>query len=141
MRFNGLANESNTPILIIFHTVPIFVSYCQSILTAILENRSFHSELSSSTSNPEWTVGNVCEVLRSIPRYFFQSCESIGRQKGFRHRTPLKQRNLKEESEHIEKGIHVLGPGAYIDPMKVKLGLDKALEFYYWDETLWVYSY
>ncbi|RZC87439.1 hypothetical protein C5167_035978 [Papaver somniferum] len=64
-----------------------------------------------------------------------QSCESIGRQKGFRQRTPLKQRNLKQESEHIEKGTHVLGPGAYRDPMKVKLGLDKALEFYYWVET------
>ncbi|KAI3885606.1 hypothetical protein MKX03_009304 [Papaver bracteatum] len=111
------------------------------ILTAILENRSFDSELSSSIPNPQWTVGTVCEVLRSIPRYFFQSCESIGRQKGFRHRTPLKQRNLKQESEHIEKGIHVLGPGAYRDPMKVKLGLDKALEFYYWVETQYGFTH
>ncbi|KAI3926548.1 hypothetical protein MKX01_011444 [Papaver californicum] len=122
---------------------PIFSSSTQNqssslvvnhILTAILENRSFDSPLASSISNSQWTVGTVCEVLRSIPRFCFQSCESIGRQKGFRHRTPLKQRNLKQESEHIEKGIRFLGPGAYKDPMKVKLGLDKALEFYYWLE-------
>ncbi|KAK9291442.1 hypothetical protein L1049_019390 [Liquidambar formosana] len=86
-------------------------------------------------TNQPWSVETVSEVLRYIPRFFFQSAQSIGRQKGFRHRTPLKQRNLREESNKLHKGVLVLGPAAYRDPHKVKLGLDKALEFYYWVES------
>ncbi|OVA13458.1 Galectin [Macleaya cordata] len=112
-------------------------SLVNQVITAILQNRSFNSQLAATTtvSSPQWTVESVCEVLRSIPRFFFQSSRSIGRQNGFRHRAPLKQRNLRQESDSFHKGIRVLGPAAYRDPMKVKLGLDKALEFFYWVET------
>ncbi|PIA62395.1 hypothetical protein AQUCO_00200413v1, partial [Aquilegia coerulea] len=83
---------------------------------------------------PIWTNDTVCEVLRSIPRFLFQSNRSIGTQRGFRHRAPLKQRNLQKESNDLQQGIRVLGPAGYRDPLKVNLGLDKALEFYYWIE-------
>lgn len=110
-------------------------------LTAIIQNRPFNSHLAkSSTSlahhfNQPHAAELVTEVLRSVPRYFFQSARSIGRQTGFRHRAPLKQRNLHEESMKVRKGVMLLGPGAYRDPVKVKLGLDKAVEFYYWVES------
>ncbi|CAF1709363.1 unnamed protein product, partial [Brassica napus] len=45
-----------------------------------------------------WTHHLVSDILRSIPRFFFISPPSIGRQNGFHHRSPLKQRNLREES-------------------------------------------
>ncbi|CAN6853024.1 unnamed protein product, partial [Brassica oleracea var. botrytis] len=66
---------------------------------------------------------------------FFISPRSIGRQKGFRHRSPLKQRNLREESAWRRLEVLVLGPGAYIDPKKASLGLQKATEFFFWIET------
>ncbi|KAJ7955496.1 Pentatricopeptide repeat [Quillaja saponaria] len=110
------------------------------ILVAVIQNRPFDAQLvASTTSNPNathsWTVEAVSAVLRSIPRFFFQSARSIGRQKGFRHRSPLKQRNLKEEEDKFRKNVLVLGPAAHRDPQKVKLGLDKAMEFYYWIEA------
>ncbi|KAF8378351.1 hypothetical protein HHK36_029690 [Tetracentron sinense] len=101
-------------------------------MAAMLQNRPFDAKLTAL--NP-WTVNGVCEVLRSIPRFFFQSSRSLGRQKGLRHRSPLKQRDLRRESENFHNGMRVLGPAAYRDPVKVKLGLDKASEFYYWVET------
>lgn len=116
--------------------------FVNQILAAIIQHRQFDSLFTKSSSsrnpnfsNQQWTTRLVTEVLRSIPRYFFQSARSIGCQTGFRHRAPLKQRNLHEESLKICKGVLVLGPGAYRDPQKVKLGLDKALEFYYWIES------
>ncbi|KAF5190143.1 Pentatricopeptide repeat (PPR) superfamily protein [Thalictrum thalictroides] len=110
-------------------------SLVEQVLTAILKNRSFDTDLPvSSVYGPKWTVDTVCEVLRSIPRFFFQSNRSIGRQKGFRHRAPLKQRDIQKESNDLGKGIRVHGPAGYRDPLKVNLGLDKALEFYYWIE-------
>lgn len=112
------------------------------VLAAIIQNRPFDSYLAKSSSslshqfsNQPWATKLVYEVLRSIPRYFFQSTRSIGCQNGSRHRAPLKQRNLHGESIKIHKGVIVLGPGAYRDPHKVNLGLDKALEFYYWVES------
>ncbi|KAI3777327.1 hypothetical protein L1987_47127 [Smallanthus sonchifolius] len=106
------------------------------ILAAIVQNRPFDSHsLIHQFSNQSRATELVTEVLRSIPRYLFQSARSIGRQTGFRHRSPLKQRNLHEESIKIRKGMIVLGPAAYRDPQKVKLGVDKALEFYYWIES------
>ncbi|GKB80753.1 pentatricopeptide repeat-containing protein [Tanacetum coccineum] len=109
-------------------------------LTAIIQNRPFDTHLAKSASlahhfNHPHATEIVTEVLRSVPRYFFQSTRSIGRQTGFRHRAPLKQRNLHDESMKVRKGVMVLGPGAYRDPVKVKLGLDKAVEFYYWVES------
>ena len=110
------------------------------ILVAVIKNRSFDAHLAVSASvnsnaSQIWTVDSVSQVLRSIPRYFFQSTRSIGRQQGFRHRAPLRQRKLNEEAEKLRNNVLVLGPAAYRDPLKVNLGLDKAIEFYYWVET------
>nr|XP_043617677.1 pentatricopeptide repeat-containing protein At1g77405 [Erigeron canadensis] len=113
-----------------------YANIVNQILTAIIQNRRFDSNLATPLPlSHHFSNQVVVEVLRSIPRYFFQSTRSIGRQTGFRHRAPLKQRNLYEETVKFRKGVMVLGPAAYRDPKKVKLGLDKALEFYYWVET------
>lgn len=80
-------------------------------------------------------------MLRSVPRFFFQSPRSIGRQKGFRHRAPLKQRNLKEELHRFRNNVLVLGPAAYRDPEKVQLGLDKAIDFFFWVEDSFGFSH
>ncbi|KAM7511104.1 hypothetical protein LguiB_009979 [Lonicera macranthoides] len=114
--------------------------FVNQIIAAIIQNRPFDAQIASSTSptphlNHQLTVESVSEVLRSIPRIFFQSTRSIGRQKGTRHRTPLKQRNLREESTKARNGVLVLGPAAYRHPQKVKLGLNRALEFFNWVET------
>ncbi|KAI9097852.1 hypothetical protein K1719_025623 [Acacia pycnantha] len=111
------------------------------VLVAVIQNRAFDAHLAaaSASANPNaaslWTVDVVSEVLRSIPRYFFQSSRSIGRQGGFRHRAPLKQRKVKEEEDKLRKNVLVLGPAAYRDPQRVRLGLGKAIEFYYWVEA------
>ncbi|KAK1422170.1 hypothetical protein QVD17_25104 [Tagetes erecta] len=107
------------------------------ILSAIIQNHSFNSHLTNSSFSSNQTLSTqiITQVLRSIPQYLFQSTRSIARQPGSRHRSPLKQRNLHLESIKIRKGLLVLGPGAYKDPQKVKLGLNKALEFYYWVES------
>ncbi|KAF5939435.1 hypothetical protein HYC85_023694 [Camellia sinensis] len=115
-------------------------SLVNKVLAAIIQNKPFDALLAASAattpiSNQPWSVETISEVLRSIPRFFFQSTRSIGRQKSFRHQAPLKQRNLREESNKDRKGLLVLGPAAYRDPLKVKLELDKAMEFYYWVET------
>ncbi|KAK6775552.1 hypothetical protein RDI58_026553 [Solanum bulbocastanum] len=101
------------------------------VMAAIITNRSFEA----SILQPIWTVETVSQVLRSIPRFLFQSPRSIGRQNGFRYRTPLKQRNLKQEFHNARKGVLILGPAAHRDPQKVQLGLEKALEFFHWVET------
>ncbi|XP_010521277.1 PREDICTED: pentatricopeptide repeat-containing protein At1g77405 [Tarenaya hassleriana] len=105
------------------------------ILTAMIQNRPFDAVLASSTVTNPWTHGLVSDVLRSIPRFFFLSPRSIGRQKGFRRRSPLKQRNLRDESERRRSNALVLGPGAYRDPARVSLGLQKAMEFFLWVEN------
>ncbi|CAN6883643.1 unnamed protein product [Brassica oleracea] len=43
-------------------------------------------ELVTSTAAKPWTHQLVSSILRSLPRFFFNSPLSIGRQKGFRHR-------------------------------------------------------
>ncbi|XP_019159125.1 PREDICTED: pentatricopeptide repeat-containing protein At1g77405 [Ipomoea nil] len=123
-----------------FLSRPLYRSFSQSavadqILAAIIQNRPFDAIAPASTTRPVWSVETVSEVLRSIPRFLFQSPRSIGRQDGFRHRSPLKQRNLRQESDKALHGKLVLGPAAYRDPEKVQLGLDKALEFFDWVET------
>lgn len=110
------------------------------VLGVIIQHRPFDAQLAASAttalnSNNPWNVETISEVLRSIPRLLFQSNRSIGRQKSLRHRAPLKQRSLREESNKVRKGMIVLGPAAYRDPLKVKLGLDKAMEFYNWVEN------
>lgn len=108
------------------------------VFVVMLQNRPFDTHIDRSTStfstNQLWNSESVSDVLRSVPRFFFQSIRSIGCQKGFRHRTPLKQRKLKEEAYKFRNNVLVLGPAAHRDPYKVELGLNKALEFFYWVE-------
>ncbi|KAI5664954.1 hypothetical protein M9H77_24277 [Catharanthus roseus] len=112
------------------------------VFAAIVKNQPFECQVlaSASTQHPSstasiWTTETVTEVLRCVPRFLFRSPRSIGCQKGFRYRGPLKQRKLKIEAFKAQNGILVLGPAAHRDQEKVKLGLSKALEFYYWVET------
>ncbi|CAN8234211.1 unnamed protein product [Cochlearia groenlandica] len=105
------------------------------LIAAMIQNRPFDAALASSTVTNPWTHNLVSDTLRSIPKYFFISPKSIGRQKGFRHRSPLKQRNLSDESKRRRSQVLVLGPGAYIDPNKASLGLQKAMDFFFWVET------
>ncbi|KAK3003863.1 hypothetical protein RJ639_019586 [Escallonia herrerae] len=110
------------------------------VLVAMIQNRPFDSHLAGSVTtssdlNQLWNDTTVSEVLRCVPRFFFQSARSIGCQTGFRHRAPLKQRNLREESSRARDGVLILGPAAYRDPQKLNLGTDKALEFYHWVES------
>ncbi|KAI4337845.1 hypothetical protein L6164_016214 [Bauhinia variegata] len=110
------------------------------VLVAVIKNRPFDANLAASAkanfnAGHLWTVEAVSEVLRSIPRCFFQSARSIGRQRNPRYRAPLKQRNLNQEEDKFRRNVLVLGPAAYRDPQNVKLGLDKAVEFYSWVET------
>lgn len=124
---------------------PLFRNYipiANQVLTSMLQSRPFDAYLADSVATSKsWTVEAVSEVLRSVPRFFFQSPRSIGRQKGFRHRSPLKQRNLKEESDRFSNGVLVLGPAAHRDLHRVNLGLDRAIEFYYWVETHFGFSH
>ncbi|CAH9127115.1 unnamed protein product [Cuscuta epithymum] len=111
-------------------------SLTDQILAAIIQNRPLDTTLLlASPTRPIWTTETVSEVLRSIPRFLFRSPRSIGRQNGFRHRSPLRQRSLREESDQARHGKLILGPAAYRDPEKVQLGLEKAHEFFDWVET------
>ncbi|KAL5559659.1 hypothetical protein UlMin_035870 [Ulmus minor] len=106
------------------------------VLVVMIQNRPFDANLAASaTTFRPWSAEAVSEVLRSVTRFFFQSPRSIGRQKGFRHRAPLRQRKLKQERDNFNNGVMVLGPAAHRDPHKVEFGLDKAMEFFYWVET------
>ncbi|CAN6679340.1 unnamed protein product [Malus baccata var. baccata] len=117
-----------------------FKPIVNQVLAAMLKNQPFDSNLAASAAasaaaSQPWTAESVSQVLISIPRFFFQSPRSVGRQTGFRHRAPLKQRNLRQESYKFHNNVLVLGPAAHRDLDKVQLGSDKALEFYYWVET------
>ncbi|QCD96775.1 pentatricopeptide repeat-containing protein At1g77405 [Vigna unguiculata] len=96
---------------------------------------------SPSPSATPWTDDAVTEVLRSISRYTLQSPRSIGRQSGFRHRTPLRQRNLNLEHNKLCNNTLVLGPAAHLDPYKVYLGPLKALEFFHWVEARFAFAH
>ncbi|KAL5722477.1 hypothetical protein ACHQM5_005993 [Ranunculus cassubicifolius] len=108
----------------------------KQVISAILQNCPFdtHTPISSTNPTPIWTTSTVSEVLRSIPRFLFQPNRSIGKQNSFRHRSPLKQRDTGKELNDSRKGIRIPGPASYRDPVKVNLGLDKAMEFYKWVE-------
>ncbi|CAJ1789273.1 unnamed protein product [Sphenostylis stenocarpa] len=95
----------------------------------------------TSPSPPSWTNDAVTEVLHSISRYTLQSPRSIGRQSGFRHRTPLRQRNLNLEHHKFCNNILVLGPAAHRDPYKSHLGPLKALEFFRWVEVRYAFAH
>ncbi|XP_075474015.1 pentatricopeptide repeat-containing protein At1g77405 [Primulina tabacum] len=105
----------------------------KQVLQAIIQNKPFNTALPHH--HLIWTSESVIQVLRFIPLHLFQSFRSIGRQKPSRHRSPLKQRNLKQESVKYKKGSLILGPAAHRNPKKLNHGLEKALEFYYWVET------
>ncbi|KAL7128350.1 hypothetical protein ABFS83_14G310400 [Erythranthe nasuta] len=106
------------------------------VVGAIIQNRPFDTAPSPHHHHQRiWTSETVIQVLRSIPLHLFQSTRSIGRQNTSRHRSPLKQRNLKQETLKYQTGSLILGPAAHRDPTRVNLGLEKALEFYYWVET------
>lgn len=107
-------------------------SIVNQILSIIIQNRPFPPHLSISH---QITNHVVSEVLKSIPRLLFHSPRSIGRQNTTRHRTPLKQRNLKLESSKLHSNTLVLGPASYRNHQQVQLGLDKAIEFFYWVES------
>ena len=125
------------------HRSPSQTPFVNQILAAIIKNQPFETSISTSASVqntpqakiPIWTTETVTEVLRFIPRFLFQSPRSIGSQKGFRHRAPLRQRSLKIESFKAQKGILVLGPAAHRNQEKINLGLKKATDFYYWVES------
>ncbi|KAL2519994.1 Pentatricopeptide repeat-containing protein [Forsythia ovata] len=120
----------------LYRQIPQTIQLANQILAAIIQNKPFNIIPSPTISpNPIWTSESVTQVLRSIPLYLFQSSRSIGRQKSFRHRTPLRQRKLKQEFVNYRKGVLILGPAAHRDLGKVNVGLEKALEFYYWVET------
>ncbi|CAA0840815.1 Pentatricopeptide repeat-containing protein [Striga hermonthica] len=105
------------------------------ILAAVLQNRPLDSAPTHHNQTRVWTSENVSQVLRSIPLYLFQSPRSIGRQKTHRHRSPIRQRNLKQETTKRKTGSLILGPAAHRDPKLLNLGLEKALEFFYWVEN------
>ena len=86
------------------------------VISIMLQNRPFDAHLASSSTLNPWTTDSVSDILRSVPKFFFQSPRSIGRQKGFRHRAPLKQRNLKQEKFKNSHNVLVLDPAAYRDP-------------------------
>lgn len=111
------------------------------VISIMLQNRPFDAQLASSTTLNSWTTDSVSDILRSVPRFFFRSPRSIGRQKGFRHRAPLKQRNIKQEKFKISHNLLVLGPAAYRNPKRVALGLDKAMEFYFWVENFFGFAH
>ncbi|KAK6277282.1 hypothetical protein POUND7_017605 [Theobroma cacao] len=111
------------------------------VLSIMLQNRPFDSQLASSTTSNPWTTDSVSDILRSVSKLFFQSPRSIGSQTGFRHRAPLKQRNIKQENFKNSQNVLILGPAAYRDPKRVALGLDKAMEFYIWVENFFGFAH
>lgn len=108
------------------------------VFTAIIQDRPFETSLTphiKTNNNDVWTTQSVSELLRTIPRCLFVPPRSFGRQKGFRHRSPLKQRKLQEDALNYGKGVYYFGPAACRDPEKVSLGVRKAHEFFDWVES------
>lgn len=109
-------------------------SLVSQVLAVMIQDQPLDARLAPS-SGPLWSACAVSDVLRSIPRFFFQSARSIGRQNGFRHQAPLKRRSLGLEACQARRNLLIHGPAANRDPRKVRLGLTKALEFYGWVES------
>ncbi|XP_027349990.1 pentatricopeptide repeat-containing protein At1g77405 [Abrus precatorius] len=107
----------------------------------VIKDLPFDLNGHTKPSSPPWTTEAVTHVLRFISRYTLQSPRSMGRQKAFRHRTPLRQRNLNEEYCKLSNNTLVLGPAAHRDPHKAHLGPDKALEFFDWVEIRFAFAH
>ncbi|EEF42118.1 pentatricopeptide repeat-containing protein, putative [Ricinus communis] len=114
---------------------PINTNLINQVISLMIQHRPFDIQLASSTTTSLLSSNLISDVLRSIPRFFFQSTRSVGRQSTTRHRSPLKQRSLKQETHKHNNKLLILGPAAYKDPKRVKLGVFKAMEFFYWVET------
>ncbi|MQM19985.1 hypothetical protein Taro_052999 [Colocasia esculenta] len=105
----------------------------RQVMAAMIQGRPFAPSLLSSPRFPGWSSDAVRCVLASVPRHFFLSPRSVGRQRvSTRHRSPLRQRDLRREAHDACLGLHIGGPAAYSDPARVRLGVAKALEFYCW---------
>ncbi|KAG0460079.1 hypothetical protein HPP92_023207 [Vanilla planifolia] len=101
----------------------------RQVIAAMIQRRHFGPSLFTIPSFSGWNSDLVCFVLASIPRYFFLSHRSVGRQRySSRHRSPRRQRFLWRES-------HPLGPAAHRDISLVLFGVAKALEFYSWVQS------
>ncbi|KAJ4849479.1 hypothetical protein Tsubulata_037643 [Turnera subulata] len=106
------------------------------VLSIMIQNRPFDAQLAATTASPtSFTADSVSDILRSISRFFFLPPRSIGRQNTTRHRSPLRQRNLKQEAHKLRTNSLLLGPAAHRSPERVCLGADRAMEFFYWVET------
>ncbi|WOG97214.1 hypothetical protein DCAR_0416554 [Daucus carota subsp. sativus] len=109
--------------------------FVNQVMAAMIKNYPFDVASNGTTSSDQLlSVEVVSEILRWVPRLFFQSPRSVGCQKGFRHRAPLKQRNLGDEMSRASKGVRVVGPAEYRDFGEVKRGLKNAVGFYNWVE-------
>lgn len=108
----------------------------RQVMAAMVQDRSFGAQLPVSPSFSGFTSDSVCGVIGAVPRYFFLSSRSVGRQRlTARHRSPLRQRNLRQEARDLRVGVRIGGPAAHRDPARVRLGVAKALEFYSWVES------
>ncbi|KAH9624762.1 hypothetical protein KSS87_003532 [Heliosperma pusillum] len=106
-------------------------------LASMIRGRKFDKAVQGGVSERyPWTADQVSEILRSVPTFFFLPSSAIGRQTNTtRHRSPLKQRNLREEFDKLRKGSLVLGPGGRRDPARIDFGVGKAVEFFKWVES------
>ncbi|GMH00728.1 hypothetical protein Nepgr_002567 [Nepenthes gracilis] len=97
------------------------------VLAIMTQDRPFDAALAAATrvTISPWTTEIVSEVLRAI-----------GRQNNtIRQRPPLRQRNLRLESQKPRNGSLLLCPSAYRDPVRIHLGLSKSIHFFYWVES------
>ena len=112
------------------------LSLIRQVMAAMITNKPFNSNLLISLRFHGWSSDSVRSILSAIPRYFFLSARSVGRQRvTSRHRSPLRQRDLWREARNLRSGLKIGGPAAYRDPEKVRLGVSKAFEFYSWLES------
>ncbi|XP_031496307.1 pentatricopeptide repeat-containing protein At1g77405 [Nymphaea colorata] len=109
----------------------IFSRKLEDVMAVIVDNKGFEGIRASNL----WNEDLVAACLRSFPRIYFQSERSVGCQKGFRRRSPLKQRNLWQEYKDSSNGVRIYGPAAYRDQRRVLEGVNKALNFYTWVES------
>ncbi|GAB2270374.1 hypothetical protein Dimus_005277 [Dionaea muscipula] len=122
-------------------------SLVNQVVSIMLQDRPFDATLAASattapTGTTPWTTKTVSEVLRSVPRFFFQPIRSIGRQSNtLRHRTPLRQRDLRLESRKRRSGSLLLGPSAHRDLARVHMGLSKSTQFFYWVESAFGFAH
>ncbi|XP_021730582.1 pentatricopeptide repeat-containing protein At1g77405-like [Chenopodium quinoa] len=117
---------------------PHFYHHRSPVVKQVLAVMIRDSPFDAATTSPpySWTTQTVSDILRSIPIFFFTPTRSIGRQSNlFRHRAPLKQRDLRQESVKYQSNFLILGPAAYRDLTRVDHGVSKATEFFYWVES------